>query len=81
MTGVPRGNATPAFTAVEHYQRRSDAFYRLATEGAPEDGTDLLGHPGAAGMALDAHRILGRAIEAEVFDPAPVRIERAGDGG
>ena len=54
----------------------TEAFYRAMTEGAPEDGTPLLGQPGAAGEALDeltrlAHRLLGKAAESEAFERRP----------
>ena len=76
MTTAEGFENDPRSLAIEHYTRRSAAFYRAMTEGAPEDGTPLLGQPGAAGEALDeltrlAHRLLGKAAESEAFERRP----------
>lgn len=53
----------------EHYLERSNMMYDILTTDAgmlPPEGRD---------MVADAHRILGRAAEAEAFDPQPEDIE------
>lgn len=49
---------------LEHYSALSTAFYRILTEGFA-DGTTL--RPDEAAMIEDAMRIIGTAIEGEVF--------------
>lgn len=56
----------PGGGAVAHYQRRSEAVYRLLTEGYPdpEDG-DVT--PEEREVLENLHRTLGQAMESEAF--------------
>jgi hypothetical protein len=58
---------------LEHYSALSAAYYRILTEGLP-DGTTLT--PDEAKVVEDAMRIVGHAIEGEVFG-----AREQGEGG
>ncbi len=49
--------------AVERYKARSALLFSILTLGTPD--------PDEAEQVAEAHRIVGKAWEAEVFDPEP----------
>jgi hypothetical protein len=53
----------PQDAAVERYKARSALLFDILTTGTPD--------PDEAQRVASAHRIVGNAMEAEVFDPEP----------
>jgi hypothetical protein len=57
----------PQDAAVERYKARSALMFSILTLGTPD--------PDEAERVAEAHRIVGKAMEAEVFDPEPQEPE------